>query len=262
MCSEEELVNLKLTYPPRNLSEKIEFINVVYALLQKLEQDRKVVIFYFAQELIFKVPKNFIVGKSILEITKGEQIISFLRFFSELCIKQYMNQVYPAAKIPTLRLPAPKKKFIDPHDINEFYFVSSLLDEKSQLIKSIEPNMIQEAIQICHMHIRIQRSKFFKRANNLFENYDEWKKKTELIISEFLKQKDLTESLVKKRKLLKKELDPKFFTEMRALDRIPQVDLWKEVNKLLKDINVRIKDQKIDLMLREFVGKADNKKIT
>ena len=197
-----------------------------------------------------------------MEITKGDQIISFLRFFSELCIKQYINQIYPAAKIPTLRLPAPKKKFIDPHDINEFYYVSSLLDEKSQLIKSIESDKIQEAIQICYLHIRLQRKKFFKRANYLFENYDEWKKKTELIISEYLKQKDLTESLVKKRKMLKKELDPKYFTEMRALDRIPQVDLCNEVNKLLMDINSRIKDQKIDLMLREFVDKADGKKMT
>ena len=160
-----------------------------------------------------------------------------------------------------MRLSVPKKKFLDPNDINEFYYVSSLLDEKSPFIKSIDTDKIQEAIQICYVHIRLQRNKFFKKANNLFESYDEWKKKTEVIISEFLKQKDLSESLLKKRKLLKKELDPKYFTEMRALDRIPQVDLCNEVNKLMKDINSRIKDKKIDLMLREFLEKADGKKI-
>ncbi len=209
-----------------------------------------------------KLPKNFIVGKSILETTKGEQIISFLRFFSELCIKHYLSQAYPSAKVPALRLSIPKKKLLDPHDLNEFYYISSLLDEKSQLIKSIENDRIQDGIKTCYVHIKIQREKFFKRANNLLESYDEWKKRSELIVSEFLKHKDLNEILVKKRKLLKKEVDPKYFTELRALDRIPQVDLCNEVNKILKEISAKSKEQKIDLMLREFIDKADGKKMT
>jgi len=249
MCTEEEFVNLKLMYPPRNLSEKISFTNLVFSLLQKLEQDRK-------------APKNFIVGKTILEVPGGDQIISFLRFLSELCLKYQLNHEFPAAKIPILKLSVPKRKCLDPHDINEFYYLSSLLDDKSPSIKAAQPEKILEASQICNIHIRIQRNKFFKRATSLFEDFDDWKKKTELIISEYLKQKDDVEGLQKKRLQLKKEMDKKYFSEMRALDRIPQVDLCNEVNKILAEINTRIKSQRIDLMLKEFIDKADGKKIT
>jgi len=173
-----------------------------------------------------------------------------------------LNQEYPAAKIPILKLSVPKRKCPDLHDINEFYYLSSLLDDKSPSIKAAQPEKIQEAIQICNIHIRIQRNKFFKRANGLFEDFEDWKKKTQLIISEYLKQRDTVEGLQKKRLLLKKELDKKYFTEMRALDRIPQVDLCNEVNKILAEINAKIKSQRVDLMLKEFVDKADGKKIT
>ena len=208
------------------------------------------------------MPKNFIVGKSVLEVTGGEQIISFLRFLSELCLRSYVIQVFPTAKIPAIRLAVPKKRSLDPHDVNEFFHISSLVDEKSQLIQSIAPEKIQEAIKVCSLHIKIQRKKFFKKTNGIFENYEDWKKKTDFIISEYVKQKDLLEALQRKRNTLKKEVDKKYFSEMRALDRIPQVDLCNEVNRLLQETNTRIKQQKIDLMLKDFLDKTDGKKIT
>ena len=208
------------------------------------------------------MPKNFLVGKSVLEITGGDQIISFLRFFSELCLKHHMSNLYPAAKIPVIKLSLPRRRFTDPNDINEFYSISSLLDEKAQIIDSISPERIRDAIQVCNLHIRMYRKKFFKRANSFFEDHDEWKKKADFILSEYVRQRDSLEGLQARRNALKKDSDKKYFTEMRALDRIPQVDLCNEVNKMIQNVNATIKQQRIDLMLREFIDKADGRKIT
>ena len=173
-----------------------------------------------------------------------------------------MANLYPAAKIPVIKLSFPRRRFADPNDINEYYSISSLLDEKAQIIDSISPERIRDAIQVCNLHIRMYRKKFFKRANSFFEDYDEWKKKADFILSEYIRQRDSLEGLQARRNALKKDSDKKYFTEMRALDRIPQVDLCNEVNKMIQNVNATIKQQRIDLMLREFIDKADGRKIT
>ena len=62
-----------------------------------------------------------------------------------------------------------------------------------------------------------------------FENDQNWKKQADSINSQFYQQKEALEEIEMKRRKVAATFDKKLLSELRALDRIPQIDLINEI---------------------------------
>ena len=175
---------------------------------------------------------------------------------SEFCLKNTIELQFPAAKIPLLRLNISKIREIDARDINEFYAVSTFLDHRTSMLKLVPPQKIQDLISACYWHIKVQQEKFFKRASKLFDVYEKWKKESEKITSQYLNTKESLMQAYNKQKQIEKTLDKRYFTELRALDRVPQIDLITEVYKLLRKIELQVTTKRLENMINDFNTKA------
>jgi hypothetical protein len=188
-------------------------------------------------------------------VTHGDKIIQFLKFLSEFCLRQEIENKFPTAKVPFIRINISKNKETDFKDINELYAVSSFLDPRTSLLKLVSPEKIQDLISSCFWLIKTQQEKFHKRASRLFGVYDKWKKESDTITAQYLQNKDSLISAHNRQKQIEKTLDKRYFTELRALDRVPQIDMIDEVYKILKRIHVHVSMNRLENMINDFNAK-------
>jgi len=135
-------------------------------------------------------------------------------------------------------------------DINEIYIYTSSTDEKSAIIKSLKAEKIWEGERAVFIQIKLQQEKFFKKMKKFLWCYEYWKKKSDIVTGEFYNNKEILLTLSNKKLALSKNTPKNVFGEMRALDRVPQIDLCNEVHKRLDIISTEV-------LQRNFDGKID-----
>ena len=219
-------------FPVRTSTDYLGFKKEAYALLQNLEKQGK-------------IPRNFILSKSILETTSGEPIINFLRFLSEFTIRFILNRQYPLEKIEIFEFNRHQRS----QEINHIYEISSNMDE-TLICSKIPDQCLSIAIKACYIAIQKQRGRFYDIWNKFNLNTDIWNKIAQNFIGEFQINKKKMNELNEYNKLINEVIPANFLKDFRALDRIQLIDLsrafFQETKKISEEVIKKNSLEKIE----------------
>lgn len=192
------------------------------------------------------------IGKSILETYHGEKLVQFLRFLTEFTLRFILTSQFPNEKIEIFNL---SNKIPDNHneklcyDINELYSFISTNDQNS-IEANLDIENINNSLKAAEIHLEREKRRLAKISNEFKENIKNYRNFAGKLNEEndrLMKEK----TFIRKEIInLEKSIPKNILTEFRALDRIPQIDLSRE---LFKEINVI--GEKIDKA--DFIEKTD-----
>ena len=138
------------------------------------------------------------------------------------------------------------------NDINEIYIFNSFQDEKSSILKTFKVNDIQWCEKAIYIQIKIQQEKFFKKMKKFIDSYEQWRKKSDLVTGEYYNNKEALVTATNKRIMLAKTIPKNVLSDMKALDRIPQIDLCNEINKRLDNLNTNFMQSNLEGKIDEY----------
>lgn len=203
-------------------------------------------------------------GKSIFELNFGDKLLQFLRFLSEFALRYHLINKYPNEQMEIFIINSKYKeneiKNILPYDINEIYEIMS--NNENYIIES---KILDENLNIsknsCLNHIKKQENRFLKNSKKFSENIDSYKnisknftEEIELLRKNFIQRKKIINEI-------KENIPINFLSEFRSLDRIPQIDISKELFKELSLINDKFIKEGINKKIESYIidQQEDNK---
>mmetsp|Transcript_29239 Transcript_29239/g.52251 ORF Transcript_29239/g.52251 Transcript_29239/m.52251 type:complete len:386 (-) Transcript_29239:33-1190(-) len=196
IATDEQRLAFMFSWPPRTPSMRREFRDEAFKLLQLLENEDK-------------LPKQTILGKSVLETAQGERALTLLKKLSEAALCFLLKSRFGVQ--------VPRFKYLEEcvEDPN--------LASRGLLVRTKRAIMLS---------IQNQVEAFKRKAGEAVASQRTWLSSAETLISE---HKALRTSLdLMKRP--KQDKSAELMEQMAALDRVPQIDvlkyLWKKVEDL------------------------------
>jgi len=233
------VLTLKPFFPIRASTDFLSFKKETFNILKDLEK-------------VGKIPKDFILSKSILDFLAGEQLVHFLRNLSEFTIYFALNKNFPTEKIENFDLFGQKRA----PDINSIYEINPDLSEKT-LITKINPERLAISIKGCYLAIVKQRKRFQKMWEKYNKNTEIWSQTAQNFIEEYtLRKKNLNELLDHNQKL-NEAIPANFLKDFRALDRIQLIDLSRAFFEETKKISENVFEKNVLEKIEDFYQDSD-----
>ncbi|EAR88271.1 hypothetical protein TTHERM_00024300 (macronuclear) [Tetrahymena thermophila SB210] len=235
-----ETVDLLLFYPPRNPKDTINFKQEAYKLLQTL-QKRHI------------LPQSLFLSKIVLDEVKGLKCVQFLRFLAEFALKNEFIQTFPQSqmKVFNINLRNDKKTDHQLHLVDELYPTISILNTQKEQMYSLEE--IQEQNSILRSHLEIEYDKIQKKMMNYSGNTQEVQVLAEKINKSYQKQREINLRL-KDYLVNEHDVPEKLLSDLRKLDRMPQIDLIKQTISELQEIERGISDRNFKERYQQFLS--------
>lgn len=182
------------------------------------------------------------IGKSILEIYHGEKLVQFLRFLTEFTLRFVLTLQFPNEKIEIFNL---LNKIPDNHteklnyDINELYSFISINDQ-NLIEANLDTSNINNSLKAVEIHLEREKRRLNRISNEFKENIKNYRNIAEKLNEE--NDRLMKEKTLRKKDIagLEKSIPKNILSEFRAMDRIPQIDLSRELFKQIHMIGEKI----------------------
>eukprot|EP01017_Pseudomicrothorax_dubius_P021291 TRINITY_DN2296_c0_g1_i1.p1 TRINITY_DN2296_c0_g1~~TRINITY_DN2296_c0_g1_i1.p1 ORF type:complete len:314 (-),score=52.81 TRINITY_DN2296_c0_g1_i1:303-1244(-) len=217
-------------YPVKTLQDAIEFKEVSLSLIRELEEENR-------------IPKNFILSKSVLDVHQGEKTISFLKFLCEIALLTQVRQNFPKENPEIFVLNSKNTTLDSKHgslskegfDMNDYFLVSSYQDE-GYILSKVNASSLARAIKACSIHIEIQSQKLLKQIRTFQKDSKAYRESAALVYKRFEQIKEESLQLIQNYKKFKETVPKELFSEARALDRIPLLDYLRETERRIAEV--------------------------
>lgn len=197
LATDEQRLAFMFSWPPRTPSMRREFRDEAFKLLQQLENEDK-------------LPKQTILGKSVLETAQGERALMLLRRVSEAALGFLLKSRFGVA--------VPRFKYLEDciEDAN--------LASRGLLVRTKHAIILK---------INSQVEAFKKTAGQAVATQRLWLSRAETLTTEH-KQIRASLDLMKRPK---QDKSAELMEQMAALDRVPQIDVLKYLWKKVEDMS-------------------------
>jgi hypothetical protein len=196
IATEEQRLAFMFSWPPRTPSMRREFKDESFKLLQALEGEDK-------------LPKQTILGKSVLETAQGERALTLLKKVSDATLGFLLRSQFG--------VPVPRFKYLE--ECTE----DSNLASRGLLIKTKRALLLK---------IHSQVETFKKKAGRAVADQRLWVSRAETLTAEHKKLRSSLDHF----KRPKSDKSAELMEQMAALDRVPQIDvlryLWQKVEDM------------------------------